>query len=544
MSNTMEAHEDSHFVSHVPCDTCGSRDNGALYSDGHVYCFGCGAWTGGDGEAPREAPASRPVSNLIQGTYEALRSRKLTEETCRKFGYTVGHYNGQMVQLATYRDAKGHPVAQKVRTKDKNFKIVGDAKKMTLFGSHLWSKGKILVITEGEIDAMSVSQMQNHKWPTVSLPNGAQSAKRALLDNYDYITGFETVVLMFDNDAPGQEAAVECAEALPIGLAKIANLGQHKDANEALVKGDAQTVIQAIFQARDYRPDGIVAAADLRSVIGVGDAVSPISYPYAKLNDLTKGLRLGSLVTIAAGSGVGKSTFVRELMYHVQQSGFTIGMMMLEESVKRTAQGLVGLHMNKNITVDQDGATEEDIVSAFDDMRKAGEFYLFDHFGSTDLNVIINRIRYMNKALGCQVICLDHISILISGLTSGVSDERRLVDDIMTRLRVEVQALGICLILVSHLRRPQGDKGHEGGAQVSLSQLRGSHAIAQLADTCIGLNVDAEDPTSGKRNLVVLKNRHTGEVGPAGTLKYDLKSGRLTEANEFNVFDDDSEVPF
>ena len=532
---------ESEFVQHVPCDQCGSRDNGAMYSDGHVYCFGCGAWSGGDGEAPTYVPERPNDPNLINGTFQALRTRKLTEETCRKFGYTVGKYKGQTVQLATYRDKKGRPVAQKVRTKDKDFSVVGNGRDMTLFGSHLWSNGKILVICEGEIDAMSVSQMQNHKWPTVSLPNGAKAAKKALLSNYDYVTSFESVVLMFDNDEPGREAAIECAEALPIGLCKIANLGEHKDANEALVKGDAQTVIQAIFQAKLHRPDGIVAAADLREVIGVGDAVSPISYPYSKLNDITKGLRLGSLVTIAAGSGVGKSTFVRELMYHVQQSGFPIGMMMLEESTKRTAQGLVGLHMNKNITVDVEGTSEDAIVEAFDDMRKAGEFYLFDHFGSTDLDVIVNRIRYMNKALGCQVICLDHISILISGLTSGVNDERRLVDDIMTRLRVEVQALGICLILVSHLRRPQGDKGHEGGAQVSLSQLRGSHAIAQLADTCIGLNVDAEDPTSGKRHIVVLKNRHTGELGPAGVLRYDLETGRLTETNDFNEFED---VPF
>lgn len=532
---------ESEFVQHVPCDQCGSRDNGAMYSDGHVYCFGCGAWSGGDGEALTVAPNPGINQGLVNGTFQALRARKLTEETCRKFGYTVGKYKGETVQLATYRDKKGRPVAQKVRTKDKNFSIVGNAKEMTLFGSHLWSNGKILVICEGEIDAMSVSQMQNHRWPTVSLPNGAQAAKRALLSNYDYVTSFDSVVLMFDNDEPGREAAIECAEALPIGLCKIANLGEHKDANEALVKGDAQTVIQAIFQAKLHRPDGIVAAADLREVIGVGDAVSPISYPYSKLNDITKGLRLGSLVTIAAGSGVGKSTFVRELMYHVQQSGFPIGMMMLEESVKRTAQGLVGLHMNKNISVSVEDTSEDAIVEAFDDMRKAGEFYLFDHFGSTDLDVIVNRIRYMNKALGCQVICLDHISILISGLTSGVNDERRLVDDIMTRLRVEVQALGICLILVSHLRRPQGDKGHEGGAQVSLSQLRGSHAIAQLADTCIGLNVDAEDPTSGKRLIVVLKNRHTGEVGPAGALRYNLETGRLTETNEFNDLED---IPF
>ncbi len=102
----------------------------------------------------------------------------------------------------------------------------------------------------------------------------------------------------------------------------------------------------------------------------------------------------------------------------------------------------------------------------------------------------------------------------------------------MTTLRTLVQELDICLIVVTHLRRPQGDKGHEGGASVSLSQLRGSHSIAQLSDTCIGIQVDPEDPTSGKRYLCILKNRHTGEVGAAGVLKYDRKAGRLIEVDE------------
>jgi len=89
---------------------------------------------------------------------------------------------------------------------------------------------------------------------------------------------------------------------------------------------------------------------------------------------------------------------------------------------------------------------------------------------------------------------------------------------------------------VSHLRRPGGDLGHEGGAKVSLSQLRGSHALAQLADACVAMEVDADEPTSGRRNLVVLKNRHTGEVGPADQLQYNRESGRLR-----TVYDD---VPF
>jgi twinkle protein len=219
--------------------------------------------------------------------------------------------------------------------------------------------------------------------------------------------------------------------------------------------------------------------------------------------------------------------------------GFPVGMLMLEETTKRTVEGLVGIHLNKNITVDPEQTTREEVLDGFDELTKDQQFYLFDHFGSTDMLTITNRIRYMVKGLGCKVVVLDHISLLVSGLTSQVSDERRLIDDIMTKLRVLVQELDICLLVVSHLRRPQGEVGHEGGAKVSLSQLRGSHAIAQLADTCIGIQVDPEEPTSGRRFVTILKNRHTGEVGPAGVLKYDRRAGRLHELSEFTDIEEE-----
>ena len=532
----------SKLLSHVPCENCGSKDNAALYDDGHTYCFGCLQHSQGDaGEAPVLPTTPAASVALLEGNYQPLRSRGLTEETCRKFGYLcVPNYNGQPVQAATYRDKSGRPCAQKLRTRDKQFSIHGDAKDMTLFGSHLWAAGKMIVVCEGEIDAMTVSQVLEHKWPAVSVPNGAQSAKRALMESLDYLQNFETIILMFDQDDAGQSAAIDCAEALPIGKVKIATL-PNKDANDCLINGEITQLVSAIYGASVYRPDGIVAASELRSVIGEADAESEIAYPYVKLNGILMGIRTGSLITIAAGSGVGKSTLVREFAYavHQGQKAGPVGLLMLEESTKRTAQGLVGLHMSKNITVNPDTATRREVESSFDDLFSHQDMYFFDHFGSTDLSVILNRIRYMNKALGCKVIYLDHISILISGLTGGVTDERRLVDEVMTSLRVLVQEIDICLFVVSHLRRPSSEAGHEGGAKVQLSQLRGSHAIAQLADACIGLEVDSEDPTSGLRNLVVLKNRHTGQVGNAGSLRYSMETGRLTEVSE-----DFIDVPF
>ena len=83
--------------------------------------------------------------------------------------------------------------------------------------------------------------------------------------------------------------------------------------------------------------------------------------------------------------------------------------------------------------------------------------------------------------------------------------------------------------MVSHLRRPDGDRGHEAGASVRLSQARGSHSIAQLSDACIAIEVDADDPDSDIRHLRVLKNRFTGQTGDAGTLVFNRDTGRLLE---------------
>ena len=103
--------------------------------------------------------------------------------------------------------------------------------------------------------------------------------------------------------------------------------------------------------------------------------------------------------------------------------------------------------------------------------------YLFDGFGSYDPDVIYNRIEYLASGLDCRIIFLDHLSILLSGLDG---DERRMIDTTMTKLRSLVERTGIALFLVSHLKRTSSDQNHEEGARVTLGQLRGSAAIAQL----------------------------------------------------------------
>jgi twinkle protein len=203
-------------------------------------------------------------------------------------------------------------------------------------------------------------------------------------------------------------------------------------------------------------------------------------------------------------------------------------MMMFEETVRRTMLGLMGITLNKNLALLNQPEKEEGFASAFENTNQGGRLVLYDHFGSTGFDNVLDRIRYMASGCGCEYVVLDHLSILVSGMADG--DERRLIDNAMTALKTVSMECNIGLILVSHLRRPSGDKGHEEGASTSLSQLRGSHAIAQLSDIVIGLERDQQDASLADiTTLRVLKNRWTGETGLAGWLHYNRETGRLRE---------------
>lgn len=535
--------EQASFIQHTQCEACGSSDANSLYSDGHQYCFSCKAYVHGEGEPQVQTKERKKMAGLITGEVEALPKRGINIDTCQKWGYQIGSMGGQKCQIAPYYDEAGTMVAQKIRFADKSFTVTGDMTKAGLFGQQLWSSGKKVVITEGEIDALSVSQIQGNKWPVVSIPTGASGAKKAITKALDWLDGFDEVIFMFDMDEPGRAAAQECAEVLPPGRAKIATLPL-KDANECLKAGKSDAVISAIWNAKSYRPDGVVDGVDLWDTIITEDSVVTQMYPWAGLNEKTHGFRQSELVTITAGSGIGKSAVVREIAYALLQRGESVGMLMLEESTKRTALGLMGLAINKPLHLDRSGVTEQEMRKAFEATVGSGRCYLYDHFGSTAIDNLLARVRYLAKACECRWIILDHLSIVVSGLGDG--DERRLIDNAMTALRSLVQETGVGLFLVSHLKRPEG-KGHEDGAPTSLSQLRGSHAIAQLSDMVLGLERNQQGDDPNLTTLRVLKNRFSGETGIGCSLRYEKESGRLHEGEpqpKDHGFKDESNADF
>jgi twinkle protein len=101
-----------------------------------------------------------------------------------------------------------------------------------------------------------------------------------------------------------------------------------------------------------------------------------------------------------------------------------------------------------------------------------------------------------------------------------------------------VERTGISLFLISHLRRTTTDKNHEEGGRVTLGQLRGSAAIAQLSDSVIALERDQQSDNKDSTTTVrVLKNRHSGETGIACSLTYNLETCKFDETEPEPEFD-------
>ena len=237
-------------------------------------------------------------------------------------------------------------VGQHIHGSGKRFKWIGSPRGCELWGQHLFKAGgKKLVITEGEIDAMTVFQV-NGGWPVVSLPNGVQSAVRAIKDNLEYISSFTEIVLMFDMDQPGQDAAKDVAELLPPGKALIASL-PFNDANECLLNNNSKAVVDASWQAVAWSPDEIMHISQVK--VDTDSPQEVWEYPWDAMTTRLLGQKSGELILWCSGTGSGKSTILRQVARHHLVQGRSLGMIMLEESPIETKEDLLSLQMGKPV---------------------------------------------------------------------------------------------------------------------------------------------------------------------------------------------------
>lgn len=478
--------------------------------------------------------------NFIEGALAPLKTKRIRVDTCKLFGFKCVKFDEDShAYVAEYRNVLGQVQAQRVLKIQQKFNYWNGSWSGTqLFGQHNWQENsKRLVITKNEIDAMTISQAFGNKWPVVAVP-GYEQALPFIRQNLEWAGSFQEVVLAFDDSDAGRQAIEDAGSLFPPGRVKIMSYKGYQDASEMLRENAGESIAQCVFQAKSYRPDGIVMGSELWEDIIAPPPVGLLT-PYPDLNKRTKGLRQGRIYLLTAGSGLGKSTLAHELGYHMMiEHKKKLGVFALEEPRKRLAERYISLALNKPVHLDRTGVTEDQLRQAYDATINNDDFCLYDHRGSKDIDAILSKIRYMAVGLQRDWIIFDHISIVVSGLNEISESERKTIDRLMTGLSSMVEELNIGFIAVVHLKR-KGDKGksYYEGKPVSLSDLRGSGGLEQMAHAVISMERNQQDEAlKHYSKLRVLKDRDTGDTGESDVLEYVPETGRLKTC-QFNPFE-------
>ena len=450
--------------------------------------------------------------------------RGISQATMEHMKYGTGEYQGDKARLVAvpYGEGRGH-AATKIRLPHKDFRFIGDTGDAGLIFQNIWqSEGRKVVVTEGEYDALSVSQAQGNKWPVVSVPNGAQGAAKSCRNAFKWLNSFEEIVLWFDNDEAGQEGAEEVARMFPIGKVFIVRSPDgFKDANDLLKAGRVKDIIDCIWKAVPYTPARFLSFGALKEeVLKDPDPGKP--WIFDELTEWTYGRRLGETYFFGAGTGVGKTDFFTQQAAADISNGEQVAIFSFEQSPVETAKRLAGKHAGRRFHVPDSGWSTDELATAFDQLDATGA-YIYDHWGSADWDTVEEDITLLAH-MGYQHFYLDHLT----AFAAHADDERKFLEGLCADLAKLARKLGVIFYVISHLSTPDG-KPHEEGGRVFVRHFKGSRAIGYWAHFMFGIerNTQSDDEDERLRaKFRCLKDRYTGgATGRCLTMVYDPDTG-------------------
>lgn len=535
-----------------PCPKCGGSDPLAIYENENEegekyisgYCFSnCGYLS------PRDLGEDYPISIIFDETdfydegvmqeqlddilkleIRGWKDRYLKKSTHEFYGVRMefdseGAASYQYTPVTEDGELTGF---HSRNCKEKKFVSIGRNKVTSeFFGQSLFpAGGKFLVIAGGQNDAMSMYQTlldsSGYKTACISPTCGEPNSAKQLQHNYEYVSSFEKVILMMDDDAEGEKAALQMARLLKPGQAYIANLSESgcKDPNDYIVKGKQKQLIDAFWKAAKYSPVDVLHLEEMWDDFENEDSNIKIPFPdsWSTLNDMMGGGgERGEITVIGSLTSIGKSTIINNIVYHlIENTELKVGAMYLEGTKREVVRDLLGLDSSINLRkVDRSTIDMKALKDRFFNYLAAkDQFCYVDHQGSISNKEIFDKLRYLVKGEGCDVIVLDPLQAAVNSSENGA------IIDFMDTLLKFAKETNTYIIVVSHMRKPSGDDPHA----VSEYDLMGSSSINQIAFNTILLSRDkmSDDPLiRNATKLQLVKCRRTGNTSVAGWLRYD-----------------------
>lgn len=525
-------------ITHKPCPyvDCGSSDAFSWDDDkGCGKCHSCG----------KGYPSRMPTFDWAQEEYPThsnLRKERSTMTTqlsvvqpeeyltqVYRSGRSISEETMKFYDVKTGVNADGDSVKQsyvypsggrKIRTLPKSFRAEAGFKSDELFGMDKFNAGsaKAVVITEGELDAMSAFQMLGGKTPCVSLPSATPSQK--LFEKCkDWLDSFDKIYVSFDSDMKAEGVAQKLANLFPNRVYAIPH-DKYKDANEFLEAGAREPYRNAFQHAKKYIPENIFNTPDqFLSIVHDDDDSSYVSTGIQALDDVILGLMRGHFTVFQAPEGIGKTEFMRYLEYSLltQNDDIKIAICHMEEVKKRSLLGLVSYELKKNVTRKDIITNQTEVDQAIVKLSADERLYQFTLGVDEDPLEILERIRFLTEACGVHYIFFEPIQDLAYSRQGDESVEQFL-SQLSTKLARLSAELNVGIVTIAH----ENDDG----------AIRDCRMIGKRASVVIKLERDKMAKDEDQRNttkLLVVKNRPTGSTGYAGQLFFDADKFTLSE---------------
>lgn len=467
---------------------------------------------------------------------EFMESRGISAETCKRYQITTQKDNNNVLVFPFF-DEQGimqfvkYRKTDFIKGKDKCKEWCEKDTKPILFGMAQCEDFTRLVITEGQIDSLSVAECGIKN--AVSVPTGA-TGFTWLSHCWDWINKFEEIVVFGDNEN-GKITLIETLEKRIQGKVKCVRPDDYlceKDANDILCRYGKEAIIKAVDNAelRDVK-----YVKRLANVEAVNLSELPkIKTGIRNLDRICGGLLMGHITLLSGKRGEGKSTLMSQFVAQAidqDQAVFVYSGELPNYHFKNWLDLQIAGNKNVQTRVNEYGDNEYYLLpNTVEDINKwyYDKAYIFDNTAIIDdeytglLKVVTDAIcRYDIK-----LVCIDNLMTAME--CDANTDLYRQQSTFVKNLEKLAQQYDVAIVLVAHPKKTNADFDND--------TVSGSSDITNAVSFVLNYQRSKDDDCDSK--LMVTKNRMNGKLLTGENsikLYYSEKSKRILSSEKENI---------